>query len=302
MGKASKKKARRRAGIGPSRAEFEAEAGQEQAERRLSAASRVAEVAAQAAAIWEPPDNTDTGLWGDATPVPAEVPDWEEGSLGDYLFTELAFAEAAKAPPAAQGVLPPVQKLLNDGSAREAVASMLIRAVALDGLPATDPAVGAILEHLAPVIEREAGHYGKELSDSKTEDTASSPLWIIGNALMEAGRAVIAEDRIAPVAAFMEPVLDSAVKPLRLPAELTGAAVTRAVICAVARAYLFSDQADTAFLDELDPVSATSENPLETLFTGGLVGPRDALLAGLAALGALTDICRTNAASALAEQ
>jgi hypothetical protein len=67
----------------------------------------------------------------------------------------------------------------------------------------------------------------------------------------------------------------------------------------VARAYLFTDPEDTALLNQLDPDSMTSENPLETLVTDKLVTPRDALLAGLTVLAAVAGLCRSNAVSVL---
>jgi hypothetical protein len=196
-------------------------------------------------------------------------------------------------------VLPPSERMLADGSAREAVASVLVRAVVLDGLPAAGPAVGALMEHLAPVIEWEAGYFGQPVSDAEADEIVTGLAFVTGSALAEAARAVIAEDRIAPVLEFLEPVLDAALAPLGLPAGLTGGAVARALACAAAHAYAFTDPGDTALLNQLDPTSATSENTLETLVTDKLLAPRDALLAGLAVLGALAGLCRTNAASAL---
>lgn len=309
MGKASKRKSDRRAGIGPARTEIESAARQEQVKRRLIAAlsqpgqvsDTLRQVAGQAAAAQAAADDAEAGLWGEATPAAAQVPQWEDGSLGDFFFTEPVIARAAAAPPAAVAVLPPPRRMLDDGSAREAVASVLVRAVVFDGLPPGDPAVGAILEHLAPVTEWEAGHFGRPVSDAEAEEVVTGPAWIIGSALMEAARAVIAEDRIGPVLDFLEPVLDAALAPLGLPAGLTGAAVARALACATARAYFFTDPGDTALLNQLDPDASTSENPLETLVTGTLLAPRDALVAGLAALAALAGLCRTNAASVLAQ-
>ena len=307
MGKASKSKSARRAGSGPSRTEIESRVKQEQVRRRLAAAlsqpgqlgDALRQVAGQSAAARAAAGGAVTGLWGGVTPVPAEVPQWEDGSLGDYFFTEPVIARAAAAPPAAVAALPPPARLLADGSAREAVASVLIRAVVLDGLPAAGPAVGALLEALAPVIEWEAGHFGQPASDAEAEEIVTGPAFVTGSALAEAARAVIAEDRIAPVLEFLEPVLDAALAPLGLPAGLTGAAVARALACAAAHAYDFTDPGDTELLNQLDPSSATSQNPLETLVTDKLLAPRDALLAGLAVLAALAGLCRTNAASAL---
>jgi hypothetical protein len=309
MGKASKKKAGRRAGIGPSRTEIESRAEQEKVKRRLTAAlsqpgqlsDTLRRVAGQAAAAQTAMDDAIIMLWGEATPVPAEIPQWEDGSLGDFFFTEPAIARAAAAPPAADAVLPPTETMLDYGSVREAVAFLLIRAVVFDGLPAAGPAVGVVLEHLAPVIAWEVGHFGRPLSDAETEEIVTAPAFVIGNALVEAARAVIAEDRIAPVTEFIEPVLDAAVAPLGLSAVLTGAAVARALACAVAHSYLFADPADTALLNQFDPDSATSENPLETLVADKLLAPRDALLAGLAVLAALAGLCRSNAVSVLRE-
>ena len=309
MGKASKKKAGRRAGIGPSRTEIESRAEQEQVKRRLTAAlsqpgplgDTLRRVAGQAAAAQTAMDDAITMLWGGATPVPAEVPRWDDGSLGDFFFTEPAIARAAAAPPAADAVLPPTETMLDYGSVREAVAFLLIRAVAFDGLPAAGPAIGVVLEHLAPVVEWEAGHFGRPVSDAEAEEIVTAPVFVIGSALVEAARAVIAEDRIAPVTQFLEPVLDAALAPLGLSAGLTGAAVARALACGVAHAYFFADPADTALLDQFDPDSATSENPLETLVADKLLAPQEALLAGLAVLAALADLCRTNAVSVLPE-
>jgi hypothetical protein len=307
MGKASKKKAGRRAGIGPSRTEIESRAEQEQVKRRLTAAlsqpGQVADalrrVAGQAAAAQTAMDDAITVLWGGATQVPAEVPRWEDGSLGDFFFTEPAIARASAAPPAADAALPSAESMLAYGSVREAVAFLLIRAVVFDALPAAGPAISVVLKHLAPVIEWEASYFGRPVSDAEAEETVTGPVFVIGSALVEAARAVIAEDRIAPVMEFIEPVLDAALAPLDLSAGLTGAAVARALACAVAHAYLFADPADTALLNQFDPDSATSENPLETLVTGKLLTPRDALLAGLAVLAALAGLCGTNAVSVL---
>jgi hypothetical protein len=308
MGKASKKKSDRRTGAGPSRAEIESRAGQELAQRRLAVLhqpDRVADTlrrgAERAAAAPPLADDAVTELWGGTTPVPAQLPQWADGSLGDFFFTEPVIAGAAAAPPAEVAVLPPLERMLAYGSVREAVASLLIRAVVFDRLPAAGPAVGTLVAHLSPVIDWEAGHFGRPASDDKAEEIVTAPAFVIGGALVEAARAVIAEDRIAAVVKFLEPVLDAALTPLGLSAKLTGAAVARALACAVAHSYMFTDPADTALLNQLDPDSATSENTLETLVNEKLLAPRDALLTGLAVLAALADLCRSNAVSVLRE-
>jgi hypothetical protein len=318
MGKASKKKSQRRTGIGPSRTEIESAARQEQVKRRLTAAlsepgelaDTLRAAAGQAGAgeadaeravapLWVTRDAV-AELWGGATPVPAEIPKWEEGSLGDFFFTEPLIADVAAAPPAAQAVPPSPEHMLDYGDSRNAVASALIRTVVFDREPVTSPAVGVLVESLAPVIEWEAGYFGRRLSDGEADELVSAPASVIGWTLVEAGRAVIAEDRIAPVLEFVEPVLDAALAPLGLPDGLTGAVAARAVTCAVARAYIFTDPADTDLLNRLDPDSSTAENPLETLVVDKLLDPREAILAGLAVLAALAGLCRSNAASVLA--
>jgi hypothetical protein len=320
MGKASKKKSARRAGAGPSRAEAESRTRQEQAQRRLAASpqqprrleeasplqlSRLEEALRRAAEVAAAQNTAAqdavTELWGGAEPVPAEVPRWDEGSLGDFFFTEPLIARAATAPPAGVAVLPSVERMLGDGNLREAVALLLIRAVAFDGRPVAGPEVGAVLTHLGPVIEWEAGHFGREVSDDEADDVVTAPVFVIGSALVEAARVVIAEDRIAPVTEVLGPVLDAALAPFWRPAELTGAAAMRALTCAVAHDYLFDDPADTALLDQLDPDSTTSQNPLETLIADKLLAPAEAPVIGLALLGALAGLCRSNAASVLRE-
>jgi hypothetical protein len=310
MGKASKRKSDRRTGTGPSRTEIESKVRQEQVRRRLTAAlnqpgqlgDTLRQVAGQAAAAQASTGDAVTGLWGGVTPVPAEVPQWEDGSIGDFFFAEPVIAGAAGAPSAAVAVLPAPERMLAFGSVREAVASVLIRAVVFDGLPPAGPAIGVLTEHLAPVTEWEAGYFGRPVSDADAEEIVTCPAFVTGSALVEAVRAVIAEDRIAPVMEFLGPVLDAALAPLGLSAELTGAAAARALVCAAARAYFFTDPGDTALLNQLDPDGTTSENALETLVTDKLLAPRDALLAGLALLAALAGLCRSNAVSVLPSQ
>ena len=303
MGKASKRKSARRAGIGPPRTEIGPPVREQVKSRLIAALSQpgdaLPQVAGQAAAAPAAAGDAVTGLWGGVTPVPAVVPRWEDGSLGDFFFTEPVIAGTAAAPPAAVAVLPPPGRLLACGSAREAVASVLIRAVVFDELPVAAPVIGVLMEQLAPVIEWEAGHFGRLVSDAEADEIVTGPASVTGSALLEAARAVIAEDRIALVMEFLGPVLDAAVAPLGLSAELTGAAAARALACAAAHAYIFTDPEDTALLNQLDPDSTTSANALETLVTGKLLAPRDALLAGLAVLAALAGLCRSNAVSVL---
>ena len=278
MGKASKKKSQRRAGIGPSRAEIE----QQRVTRRM---------AGRQAAL---------SLRGNATPSPVTVPQWADDSLGDHFFTGKFITEAAGAPPLAGAALPGLAEIIADPAGWQAMSNMLIRAVVLDGVPVSDPAVGAAIGRLAPVLRREADYLtsGPKVGDGFNERLA--PLFIVGRvALLEAARAVIADDRLEPVLAVLQPRLDAALAPLGLSPDLTGAAAGRALLCAVAHDYLFDAPEDTELLDRLDGDSSTAGNALETLIAAKLLAPEEALPAGLAMLSMLAGMCRTNATSVL---
>ena len=284
MGKASKKKSQRRAGIGPSRAEIE----QQRLNRRVARAhlgtvTRLASLS----------------LWGNATPVPATVPQWTEDSVGDYLFTSQFITDAARLPPLASAVLPEQEELTAVPAYWEAASNLLIRAVVLDGIPVSDPAVGAVIGRLAPVLQREADFLARDPDIEDPFDKTRAPLFIVGGALLEATRSVIADDRLAAIVAMLASRLDAVLAPLRLSLALTGAAASRALVCAVAHDYLFDVPEDTELLDRLDEDSSTADNALETLIAAKHLTPEEALLAGLAMLSMLAGLCRTNAKSVL---
>jgi len=277
MGKASKKKSQRRAGIGPSRAEIE-----------LQRMSR--RMAGRPAA-------------GTATPVPATVPQWAEDSLGDHFFTAKYITDAAQAPPLGGAVLPEPRAMISDQAYWEAASNVLIRAIVLDGVPVSDPAVGAVIDALAPAVRREVDYLTRDPEIQDEFDDIRAPLFLVGGvALLEATRSVIADDRLELVLAMLQPRLDAALAPLGLSPDLTGAAAGRALICAVAHDYLFGVPEDTEFLDRLDGDSSTAGNALETLIVAKVLAPDEALLAGLAMLSMLAGLCRTSATSVLGPQ
>jgi len=268
MGKASKKKSLRRAGIGPSRAEIE----QQRASRRMARSQ----------------------------PATATVQRWAEDSLGDHFFTAKYITDAAQAPPLGDAVLPGPEEIIGDPAHWQATSSMLIRAVVLDGVPVSDPAVGAAIDRLAPVLRREADYLTGDPEAGDGFDERLAPLFIVGRvALLEATRAVIADDRLEPVLAVLQPRLDAALAPLGLSPDLRGAAAARALVCAVAHDYLFGVPEDTELLDRLDGDSSTAGNALETLIVAKHLAPEEALPAGLAMLSMLAGMCRTNARSVL---
>jgi len=273
MGRASKKKAQRHQGIGSFHAAVDTAVEREQARRKVA---RLA-------------------LWGGAAPVPATVPSWEEGSLGDYFFTEPSIIEAAQLPPLAEAVLPAPETLAADPRYSEATSRLLVRAVALDGVRASDPAMAPAIRLLTSLVERKLA-LDRQDDDYEPEDAIRAPLWVIGVAvLLEATRSVIADDRIAPVLALLESRLNPVLAPLNVP----GPAAARALVCAVAHHYFFQNPEDTEALDRLDEDRSTSENPLKTLIKDKDLVPADAIGAGLAMLAVLADLCRTNAKSAL---
>ena len=297
MGRASKKKAQRRQGIGPSRAAIAAATEKEQARRRAAQATASVTEAAEAwpwteEATQDWAKAAQLALWGGATPEPATVPAWEEGSLGDYFFTEPTITQAAQLPPLAQAVLPSPETLAADPRYSKATANLLVRAVVLDGVPASDRAISPVVDLLAPLVERELARD----PHADDDDAISWPLWVIGvDALMEATRAVIADDRIAPVLALLESRLDTVLAPVGVPTP----AAARALVCAVAHHYFFENPEDTETLNRLDEDRSTGENALETLIKDKDLVPADAIRAGLAMLAVLADLCRTNAKSAL---
>ena len=308
MGKASKKKAQRRQGIGPSRADIDAAIKEEQAKRRVAQAMagvtkaaqpraaepRAADAGSWGEAIQDWAREAQLALWGGATPVPATVPTWAEGSLGDYFFTEPSITGAAQLPPLAEAVLPTSETLAADPRYSAATSSLLVRAIVFDGVPASDPAITPVIDLLRPLVEREVALDRQE--DYEPEDAIQAPLWVIGvDALLEAARTVVADDRIAPVLALLE----SRLTPVLVPLHVSATAAARALVCAVAHHYFFQNPADTETLNLLDGDRSTSENPLETLIKEKDLVPADAIRAGLAILAVLADLCRTNAKSAL---
>ncbi len=296
MGKASKKKSQRRAGIGLSRAEFE----QQRVIRRMAGALHQATEIEMARSQRSASRQASLSVWGTATPVPATVPQWAEDSLGDYFFTAKFITDAAELPPLAGAVLPELEEMTADSAYWEAASNVLIRAVVLDGVPVSDPAIGAVIDRLAPAVQREVDYLTRDPESDDGFDDIRAPLFLVGGvALLEATRSVIADDRLALVLAALEPRLDAVLAPLGLSPELTGAAAGRALLCAVAHDYLFDVPEDTELLDRLDEDRSTAGNALETLIVAKLLTPQEALLAGLAMLSMLAGMCRTNAKSVL---
>ena len=88
---------------------------------------------------------------------------------------------------------------------------MLIRAVVFDGLRVASPAIGVLMEHLAPVIEWEAGHFGRPVSDAEADEIVTGPAFVTGSALLEAARAdPTGLDHVLPSSHRSNPVISHA--------------------------------------------------------------------------------------------
>jgi hypothetical protein len=290
MGKASKKKAERRQGASESRAEFE----ERRQESRLAAAfERLAAMndaedaeTEQAARAW----------CGGARPTAADIPRWAKGSVGDHFFTAKSVRDAARAPRLATAVLPTAETMAADPAHWRVAAGALVRAVVLDGVPVSEPAVAAVADLLAPAVAAEIEYDTDETFTVDFPDL-SGPLFLIGGvALFDATEAIVGADHLAPVLAVLQNRLDAAFEPLGLGPGVTGASVGAALICALHKDYVFEDPDDAELLAGLD-ADSSSGNALESLVVGKSIAPEDAIRTGLAVLADLASLCRTDALS-----
>jgi hypothetical protein len=128
-------------------------------------------------------------------------------------------------------------------------------------------------------------------------------LFLIGGyTLFDATLAVVGDDEaLAATLAVFESRLDTVLESLGLDADLTGAEVGAALVCALTKDYIFDKPADVELLTRLQ-ADSSSGNALEGLVLGKSITPEDAIRVGLAVLADLADLCRTDAVSALAAQ
>ncbi len=295
MAKSSKKKAQRRQGIGESRDDL---VRRRSLMRVVAALERMGDMQAAEQAKKE---EAARAWCGGSRPAPTAVPQWAKGSAGERFFAAGIISEAAKAPSLATAILPAPDVMADDPAHWHVAADALIRAVVFDGLPVSDPRVSAVTELLAPAAATEFEYLSEEPPTMEFPEL-SAPLFLIGDsALFDATLAVVGEDEpLAAVFAVLESRLDAALAPLGLGADLTGARVAAALICALTHDYTF-EPADQELLTRLNSESS-ARNALEGLVCEGVVTPEDAIRVGLAALADLADLCRTDAPSVLAAQ
>jgi len=95
---------------------------------------------------------------GGREPTPAEVPRWPEDSVGDRFVTGSYLAEARKAPFLLTADIPDATVIAANPAHWNVAVSALVRAIVFDGLTLDHPAVGMLLEVLAPIAEAELAY------------------------------------------------------------------------------------------------------------------------------------------------
>lgn len=235
-------------------------------------------------------------------PVPAEVPSWPKESLGGRFLAGFHLEEARKAPSLLTADVPDAAVIAADSAHWNVATNALIRAVAFDGLPVDHPAVSALLDVLAPVVEAELA-YGEviesplhrgwsELSKDEAFPEDDGPLLLLGAfALVDATWALVGTDSLGAVL----PVLRSAVAET-FPG-LDAGAVADALLGALSRHYQCEQPGDAEILERIG--RDVPGDALEHLVATGVVPFGDVLRVGLSLLSVLTKFCMNGSASSL---
>ena len=236
---------------------------------------------------------------GGGRPVPAEVPHWAEGSLGERLCSAMDLASARNAPCLLTANVPDPFVIMTDPAQWSVAARVLVRAVVFDGLRVDHPAVSRLLDVLAPVAEAELA-YEEALEDwySPGWDEGErpefpwmdGPVFLTGGALGDATLAVVGEDPLSEVLAVLSRALDGAVPGLEGPGVadvLTGG-----------RATPYVRELPDYVLKRMQRTFSVGGALLE-LADARVVPPRDILRVGLTILSVLAELCQSNSASIL---
>jgi hypothetical protein len=239
---------------------------------------------------------------GGADPVPAEAPPWPENSLGDRFFAGTHLEEARHAPSLLTAKIPDPAVIADVPAHWNVATNALIRAVVFDGLGLDHPAVGMLLETLAPIAEAELA-YGKAVEawlirtgpDSDDDEPEfpelDGPVFLLGAcALVDAVWAAVGEDLLTEVRPVLLPVLADAV-----PA-LDAQVAADALIGAFATEYRCELPGDAELLER---IGHPGGDALENLAAAGAVPPTEVLPVGLSILSALAQLCRSGSASVL---
>jgi hypothetical protein len=241
-------------------------------------------------------------VWcGGREPVPAEVPAWPEGSLGDR-FRNGFLEEARNAPSLVTAQIPDATVIAADPAHWSVATTALIRAIAFDGLTVDHPAVRTLLEALAPIAKAEFAYreaadawFRRDPSDREGPEPRfpelEGPVFLLGTcALVDAVWAIVGEDPLSEILGVLLPVLDSTVP------GLNGQVVADALIDAFAHHYRCDLAGDAELLQR---IGRKAGDALENLVVSGAVRPGDALPVGLMILSALAGFCRSSSPSIL---
>jgi hypothetical protein len=147
-------------------------------------------------------------VWfGDAEPVPAELPEFPDNSLGDRFLVGY-LGEAEDAPSLLTAEIPDAAVIAADSAQWNIAVLALIRSVVFEGLTLDHPAVSALLEVLAPIVAAEQAHW-EDGADGFPE--LDGPVYALGaRALVEATRAAVGQDLLDDVLGVLRPALDDA--------------------------------------------------------------------------------------------
>ncbi len=305
MGRASnRKKARRQSGHSPRRRRGSSRPGAatHQVMGQLAAAL---EVLSQEAAERQDREAAACRVWcGGSEPVPADVPLWPDGSLGDRFVAGTYLEEALAAPCLLTAEIPPAAVIAADSGHWNVAASALVRAVVFDGLTVDHLVVSRLLDVLTPIAVAELAYReaiedwldrgGTECGDGEPDfPELDGPVFLLGGcALVDATWAAVGEDPLSEVLGALLPVLDRAVPGLE------GRVVANALIGAFATHYRCEQPGDAEVLERIQRPGGG--DALENLVTAGAVPAKDILPVGLRVLSALAGLCRSDAASLLA--
>jgi hypothetical protein len=241
-------------------------------------------------------------MWcGGREPVPAVLPTWPDGSLGDR-FRNGFLDDARSAPCLVTAEVPDAAVIGADPGHWSIATHALIRAVAFDGMAVDHPAVRTVLEAIGPVAEAEFAYraaadawFGLDPSDREGPEPQfpemEGPVFLLGTCvLVGAISAIVGEDPLTEVRAVLLPVLERTVP------DLDGQVVADALIGAFAHHYRCELPGDAELIERIGPETG---DVLENLVASGAVPPADALPVGLMILSALAGFCRSSSSSVL---
>jgi hypothetical protein len=241
-------------------------------------------------------------VWcGGGEPVPAEVPRWAEGSLGDRFCSGAHLASVRNAPGLLTATVPDRMAIITDPAQWRAAADVLVRAVAFDGLRVDHPAVSTLLDALALIAEEELEHaqdleawYSSGWDEEEKKPyfpEMDGPVFLIGTcALGDATEAVVGEDPLAEVLAALSPSLEGAVP------GLDGRAV--ADVLTGGRAIPYVCELPDYVLKRMRH-GFSAGGALQELADARVVPPRDILRVGLTILSVLAELCKSDSPSIL---